>query len=847
MAENEENIFSVVVFGENFNSSLMTIMSVQSCLAAGTYTIYLTFPEEKNLPTANVDRNAIVFAETADLNLTLNKIFETSTGKYILFLSAGVILSSKTLSRLETFLANDEKIGAVGPLLNYCHHHNIDYTGNLQLLSANAPKNVGELEQTAEILADKKFPNRKTLVLDGACILVKREVANAVGVPDTTPENFWDADYSLRILKAGFLVYICAAAYAHCVNPYPVTGGGVNLFQNKWGFNLNYNFQVRSSLLKFLDIGRKNINVLELGCACGATLLAIRDVNPTAKIYGVEINESTAAIAKIFAEVTTANLETFDNPQWKDFFDVIIMGDIVEHLNDSKSIMAKVYNWLKQGGRAALSVPNVMHASVLAKLLLHGRFEYQNDGILDKTHLRFFTRKEILILMQNSGFDLLHLSYTKQPLNNETANFEKYLMPLLQTGDVVAEDFEAYQWQLLIEKPYQNSDADKIEYAEYIEQLAKKQSDKFVPFNAEDFQLQPNDTKVIAYYLPQFHQMEINNKFHGQGFTEWTNTSRALPLFTGHYQPHIPYDVGYYDLNNIEALQRQIYLAKRYGVYGFCFHYYWFSGEKIMEKPINLLLQHKELEMPFCVSWATENWTSIWDGGDKNVMIEQKLEDGDDEKFMADILPFFKDNRYIKIDGKPILAIYKCKTFPQDKFKIFLNSIRKIAKENGFPDIYVMLSSALGFEDDVEDWGADALVEYRAHALPFSRRYRPKGYVNPNYKGLIYDVSGKLKQKAYMNPHKSKIYYRAALTSWDNTARKSDSGGLICTGYTPQTFKTWLKDIMIESKKIHSQDKDIIFANSWNEWAEASHLEPDMYYGYAYLQALREALLETRT
>ena len=135
---------------------------------------------------------------------------------------------------------------------------------------------------------------------------------------------------------------------------------------------------------------------------------------------------------------------------------------------------------------------------------------------------------------------------------------------------------------------------DYQEYVEYCEKAVLKSKEDFVEFNPTDFERRENDTKVIAYYLPQFHQMEINNKFHGQGFTEWTNTSRAIPLFAGHYQPHIPYDVGYYDLKNPEAMQRQIYLAKHYGIYGFCFHYYWFSGKRVMEEPLKMLYKHKD-------------------------------------------------------------------------------------------------------------------------------------------------------------------------------------------------------------------------------------------------------------
>lgn len=386
---------------------------------------------------------------------------------------------------------------------------------------------------------------------------------------------------------------------------------------------------------------------------------------------------------------------------------------------------------------------------------------------------------------------------------------------------------------------------DRLQYLEYIEKNILKKSGEFVEFDSNGYKSNINDTKVIAWYLPQFHQMEINNKYHGQGFTEWTNTSRAIPLFTGHYQPHIPYDVGYYDLLNPSTLKRQIYLARHYGVYGFCFYYYWFSGKRLMEKPLELLLEHKELNMPFCINWATENWTTLWDGGNKKVIVEQKLEENDGQRFMESILPYMKDPRYIKIDERPILVIYRVNIFEKEQVKLLLNNFREIAKKSGFPDLYIMLSNAFNFRDNIIEWGADALVEFPPHGtFDLLEVNKNLGYINPYFSGRIFDAQSFVENKRYMADYGRQTYYRSALTSWDNTARKAMSDANIFCGLNPQTFKKWVKDIVDESKKIHSRSEDIIFVNSWNEWAEGSHLEPDMKYGYGYLQALKEALTE---
>ncbi len=392
-----------------------------------------------------------------------------------------------------------------------------------------------------------------------------------------------------------------------------------------------------------------------------------------------------------------------------------------------------------------------------------------------------------------------------------------------------------------------NSESDKEEYIAYIEKSVLKKRDTFVEFNPSEFVREEHMVKAIAWYLPQFHQMEINDRFHGKGFTEWTNTTMAMPMFTGHYQPHIPYDVGYYDLLNKESMKRQIFLAKHYGIYGFCIHYYWFSGKRIMEKPLQLLLENPDLDIPFCLDWATENWTALWDGGNKEIMLEQATELNDAERFMSDILPYMKDKRYIKIGNKPVLVIYRMNMFEKQKIKKLLEKFTEIAKLEGFDGLYIMASNAFAFMENVREWGADALVEFPPHVVvELMEENRPFGYINPYYNGYFNDASDFIKEKRYMIKYQNnKFFFRSAMTAWDNTPRKATSNGRIIYGLTPATYGQWLKDIIEESYQIHSAEENIVFLNSWNEWAEGSHLEPDMKYGYAYLQETRNVIEET--
>ena len=438
-------------------------------------------------------------------------------------------------------------------------------------------------------------------------------------------------------------------------------------------------------------------------------------------------------------------------------------------------------------------------------------------------------------------------------LDSVSDGIDGILIAAMDNGDVIKKRIVGCLEETLLDRVKvvdvyaETSGLGKLEYVTFLEDSVIKKSDEFVPFDEKSFFRDEKDTKIITWYLPQFHQIEINNKFHGQGFTEWTNTTRAIPLFTGHYQPHIPYDVGYYDLMNIDTLKRQIKLAKHYGIYGFCMHYYWFSGKRIMEKPLEMFFENKELDMPFCLNWANESWNALWDGSNKEIILEQKLRDGDDDKFMDDILPYMKDPRYIKIEGKPVLVVYRMKMFEKEQIKKTLYSFRERAKVEGFPDLYIMTTNVCKFQEDVSEWGADALVEFPFHEVHnLMEPYRPIGYLNPNFKGIIKDATEFINQQKYFIKHMSKKYFRSALVSWDNTARKATTGAVVLTGLNPCTFKKWLSDIIKESQEVHLESENIVFVNSWNEWAEGSHLEPDMKYGYAYLQAVKEALEESR-
>jgi Glycosyltransferase WbsX/Domain of unknown function (DUF4214) len=353
------------------------------------------------------------------------------------------------------------------------------------------------------------------------------------------------------------------------------------------------------------------------------------------------------------------------------------------------------------------------------------------------------------------------------------------------------------------------------------------------PLIKDDRGILKDETKLIAFYLPQFHQTKENSEWWGPGFTEWTNTANGKPNFKGHYQPHIPRELGFYDLQNVEVMRAQADLAKTYGVHGFCFYYYWFSGRRILERPLDNFLA-SNVDMPFCLCWANENWTRTWDGDEKSVLLEQGYADGDEEKFIKDILPFLKDRRCIKVGDKPLLLIYRIKQLPDP-----ITSIKKwraAAVKAGLPGLHI---SVVDFYDisDPREVGADALVEFPPHKFngPNNHPNPMPEFTNLSFAGGMIDYR-KVIAQSKSRPQPDFTLYRGIIPSWDNTARRQDTPMTIIHS-TPELYGEWLSYLRGYSRAAHSnQSNAMIFVNAWNEWGEGCHLEPDLHWGLAYLE-----------
>ena len=377
-----------------------------------------------------------------------------------------------------------------------------------------------------------------------------------------------------------------------------------------------------------------------------------------------------------------------------------------------------------------------------------------------------------------------------------------------------------------------------------IKEIVEKNAQQYTPL-LEDAPYTSKTIRLIAFYLPQFHQIPENDTWWGKGFTEWTNVKAAKPQFAGHYQPHVPGELGYYDLaHDPKILPRQIELAKLYGLEGFCFYFYWFNGKRLLEDPVRHYLENQKLDFPFCLCWANENWSRRWDGLDNEILIGQKHSPDDDLAFIEYISQYFHDPRYIRIAGKPLLLVYRPGLLPSAKATA--NRWRQWCRNHGIGEVYLAYTQS--FEAvNPKKYGFDAAIEFppnRAGIQPLL--VREKEIFNEDFSGVLYDLN----EVAQPSQHYSKPDYtlfRGLCPSWDNTARRREKATIFINN-PPRLYQEWLYNAALDTaSRFKQKDTSLVFVNAWNEWAEGAHLEPDRKNGYAYLQATREALVQADT
>ena len=377
--------------------------------------------------------------------------------------------------------------------------------------------------------------------------------------------------------------------------------------------------------------------------------------------------------------------------------------------------------------------------------------------------------------------------------------------------------------------------------------------------------------RPIAIYLPQYHPIPENDLWWGKGFTEWNNVVKAKPRFENHYQPHLPADLGFYDLRLPEIREQQAQLAKDNGIHGFCYYHYWFNGRRVLNRPFEEVFESKEPDFPFCLCWANENWTRAWDGSERDILLEQNYSEQDDKDHINYLIKYFKDERYIKVDGKPVFIFYKPDLFPDMKRTIEV--FRKEALKQGI-ELYLCRFErwidSKPYND--EEIGFDAAIEFQ----PLSTSLKDfithlKEKVHQDYcqkslleKGII--RSSKIVEKLIpTNEKKDKIIrddifdyeefiefdikrkqpnykiFPGVTPMWDNASRRENQKAIIFNNSTPKLFEKWFSK-KVENFKPFSKEENFIFINAWNEWAEGNHLEPCKKWGSKYLEGIKKTI-----
>lgn len=354
--------------------------------------------------------------------------------------------------------------------------------------------------------------------------------------------------------------------------------------------------------------------------------------------------------------------------------------------------------------------------------------------------------------------------------------------------------------------------------------------------------------RPLAFYLPQFHPISENNAWWGPGFTDWVNVARARPLFRGHYQPHIPADLGFYDLRLPETREAQASLAHDHGIHGFCYYHYWFEGRRLLDRPFQEVLDSGLPDFPFCLCWANEDWTRAWDGSSGVRLLRQQYSEEDHRRHIRSLLSAFADDRYVKVDGRPLFLVYKASELPDPRRAT--DSWRKETVRAGIGDLYLCRveigpsergdPTALGFDASVEfqpDYPNLGRPLRRGFALRASRRLIRPG--SPYRRHRVFDYKTVI-DRMLDRPAPSYKRFPCVNPGWDNTPRRRKQG-IVLRDSTPAEYERWLR-ATVDAFEPYGSDENLLFICAWNEWGEGNHLEPCRRWGRDYLEATRRVV-----
>ena len=432
-------------------------------------------------------------------------------------------------------------------------------------------------------------------------------------------------------------------------------------------------------------------------------------------------------------------------------------------------------------------------------------------------------KREILLLLKRIFWKLPIGSHTKEKLRSLYADRKE-----------ISEEYSINKIQI-------SEKALKNDYIVDVLKTPERKSEHYKEYLEHNNVSTSKDSIYIAYYLTQYHPNAQNDDWWGKGVTEWTNVSKAVPQFVGHNQPKLPGELGFYDLRIKDNMLRQIDLAKNYGIDVFCYYYYWFNGDRLLEKPLNMFLEDKNMNMPFCICWANENWTRRFSGTNVGILMKINESTKSCKQFIHDIIDVIKDNRYFCINESPVILVYRPSLIQNPK--LVLEYWRNEAVKSISKNIYIIAVQEKDAETNWTEFGFDAETEFQPkqlinHSKEITAEVKP---IRADFHGNVYDYEELVENRRYNKDNNVlKKVYKAVMPAWDNTARRNQRGTIFHKS-SPLLYKKWLVDITKYTVQNGLLDAPLVFINAWNEWGEGAYLEPDRYYGYAYLQATRES------
>ncbi len=384
-------------------------------------------------------------------------------------------------------------------------------------------------------------------------------------------------------------------------------------------------------------------------------------------------------------------------------------------------------------------------------------------------------------------------------------------------------------------------------YVSQILAIPERVKADFVEIAEHAFERHATDPKVVAYYLPQFHPTPENDRWWGRGVTEWNNVSRAVPQFVGHYQPRRPGELGYYDLRVMDNIERQVELARMYGVYAFCYYFYWFDGVRLLDSPLDAFVAARNIDFPFFLCWANESWTRRFDGTCGEILVEQPSSVQSYRSFIEAAIPYMRDPRYVRVGGRPVLVIYRPSFVPE--CRATLDAWRSACRAAGAGAPYLIGVKEHTWDVDLLQHGFDAQSEFHPgtlfrHCVDITSA---QSFVRKDFGGMVFDYRDIVVNEKFKRVSGAKLH-RAVMPMWDNTPRR-DHMGMIFHDSTPALYERWLTAVIDETRQLVARgelDDSFVFINAWNEWGEGAYLEPDARYGYAYLAATRKGIENAR-